>query len=81
MKFKSRLVKKLKNDGNNANISVKITNLAMELESKLKNKRQSKFEENNKQEIDHKLNNMELIEQKPVFNKKKKSEKIQFSYN
>ena len=85
LKFKSRLVKKLgselQKEGNKLNISEKITNLALELENKLKNGRPTNMEENNKQEINNNLNSIELIEQKPIHFNKKKAEKVVFSYN
>lgn len=85
LKFKSRLVKKLgselQKEGNKLNISEKITNMALELENKLKNGRPTNIEENNKQEINNNLNSLELIEQKPIHFNKKKAEKAEFSYN
>ena len=85
MKFKSRLAKKIgteiKKGGDNINVSEKITNMALELENKLKNGKSANYnEENNKQENDNKINNLEIIEQKPLYYNKKKGEKAQFSY-
>ena len=55
MKFKSRISKKIgsefKKGGNNINVSEKITNMALELENKLKNGKPVNYiEENYKQE-------------------------------
>ena len=85
MKFKSRLIKKMKSDFQKKEdkyfISSKISNLASELENKFKKRKSVKIQENNKQEIEKKLNSMEIIEQKPINLNKKKSKKINFDYN
>ena len=85
MKFKSRLIKKIKNDFQKKEdkhfISSKISNLASELENKFKKRKSVKIQENNKQEKEKKLNSMEIIVQKPINLNKKKTKKINFDYN
>ncbi len=85
LKFKEKLVKKnssdLKNEGDKCNVSEKISNMALELEKKLNNKKDVNIENDIKQEIENKINSADIIEEKPASYKKKKKEKTEFIFN